>query len=194
MTRLIFEIIFVVFIVVAGFIRRPFEKRNKANAINIDKKDNEEKWLLGFVFLGMTILPLVYILSPWLDFANYSLPLYMNILGVVLLIPTAVLFYRSHKDLGRNWSVSLEIRDEHNLVTNGVYQYVRHPMYTAIWLWVICQALLLQNYIAGFSGILCFGLLYFIRVGKEEQMMENQFGEQYELYKQKTKRLIPNLF
>ncbi|MEM8848022.1 MAG: protein-S-isoprenylcysteine O-methyltransferase [Bacteroidota bacterium] len=194
MTRLTFEIIFVIFIVVAGFIRRPFEKQNKANAINIDKKDTEEKWLLGFVFLGMTTLPLVYILSPWLDFANYSLPLYLNILGVVLLIPTTILFYRSHKDLGRNWSVSLEIRDEHKLVTNGVYQYVRHPMYTAIWLWVICQALLLQNYVSGLSGIVCFGLLYFIRVGKEEQMMKNQFGEQYELYKLKTKRLIPRLF
>lgn len=193
-TRLIFEIIFVVFIVVAGFIRRPFDKQNKKNTIDVDKKDVGEKWLLGFVLLGMSLLPLIYVLSPWLDFANYSLPLAINILGVILLIPTAFLFCRSHKDLGKNWSVSLEIRDEHNLVTNGVYKYVRHPMYTAIWLWVICQALLLQNYIAGFSGILCFGLLYFIRVGKEEQMMESQFGEQYKLYKQKTKRLIPKLF
>ncbi|MEM9078883.1 MAG: protein-S-isoprenylcysteine O-methyltransferase [Bacteroidota bacterium] len=194
MTRLVFEITFIVFIVVAGFIRRPFEKQNKKNTIDVDKKDAEEKWLLGFVLLGMSLIPMVYVLSPWLDFANYSLPLPINILGAILLIPTAFLFYRSHKDLGKNWSVSLEIREEHSLVTKGVYKYVRHPMYTAIWLWVICQTLLLQNYIAGFSGILCFGLLYFIRVGKEERMMESQFGEQYKLYKQKTKRLIPKLF
>ncbi|MEM8928487.1 MAG: protein-S-isoprenylcysteine O-methyltransferase [Bacteroidota bacterium] len=193
MTRLTFEIIFIIFVVVAGFIRRPFQKRNKANAINIDEKDNEEKGLLGLVFLGMSILPFLYVVSPWLDFANYDLPLPLTIFGAVVLIPTAILFYRSHKDLGRNWSVSLEIRDEHNLVTNGVYRHIRHPMYTAIWLWVICQALLLQNYIAGLSGIITFGLLYFIRVEKEERMMEMQFGNRYKAYKQKTKRLIPNL-
>ncbi|MEO0573197.1 MAG: protein-S-isoprenylcysteine O-methyltransferase [Bacteroidota bacterium] len=193
MTRLIFEIIFVVFVVIAGFIRRPFEKRNKANAINVDKKDNQEKWLLGLVFLGMSVLPFLYVVSPWLDFANYDLPFPLNVIGAVSLLPTAILFYRSHKDLGRNWSVSLEIRDEHHLVTKGVYEYIRHPMYTAIWLWVICQALLLQNYIAGLSGIISFGLLYLIRVGKEERMMKMQFGEQYETYKQKTKRLIPHL-
>ncbi|MEM8507665.1 MAG: protein-S-isoprenylcysteine O-methyltransferase [Bacteroidota bacterium] len=194
MTRLIFEIVFILFFVVTGFIRRPFQKKNKANTITMDQKDTPEKWLLGLTFLGMSILPLVYVLSPWLDFANYELPLAFNILGTLLLLPTALLFYRSHKDLGRNWSVSLEIREAHSRVTEGVYQYIRHPMYSAIWLWVICQTLLLQNYIAGFSGIVGFGLLYFFRVNKEEKMMEQEFGEQYTTYKQRTKRLIPNLF
>ena len=148
---------------------------------------------LGLVMMGMSILPLVYILSPWLDFANYNLPLWLNILGAVLLIPTAVLFYRSHNDLGQNWSVSLEIREEHSLVTNGIYNYVRHPMYSAIFLWTICQGLLLQNYIAGLSGFLGFGLLYLFRVGREEKMMEKEFGAQYREYKKNTKRLIPNI-
>ncbi|MEL6917020.1 MAG: protein-S-isoprenylcysteine O-methyltransferase [Bacteroidota bacterium] len=193
MTRLIFEILFVVFIIIAGFIRRPFEKQNKANNININKKDVTEKLLLGLVMLGMTILPLLYILSPWLDFANYDLPIWLNVFGTLLLIPTAVLFYRSHKDLGQNWSVSLEIREHHHLVTNGIYNYIRHPMYSAIFLWTICQGLLLQNYIAGLSGFLGFGLLYLFRVGREEKMMEKEFGAQYAEYKKNTKRLIPNI-
>ncbi|MEM9649876.1 MAG: protein-S-isoprenylcysteine O-methyltransferase [Bacteroidota bacterium] len=192
-TRLIFEIVFVVFIIMMGVIRRPFEKSVKDNNIDVQKKDTEEKWLLGLTFLGMSIIPLLYILSPWLDFADYQLPLLLQIFGVVLLIPAAVLFYRSHKDLGNNWSVSLEIREEHTLITEGIYKSIRHPMYTAIWLWVFCQALLLQNYIAGLSGIVCFGLLYFLRIGKEEKMMEAQFGEQYLQYKKQTKRLIPGL-
>ncbi len=193
-TRLIFEILFLVFVIISGFIRRPFQKQVKGNSINLNNKDTLEKWLLGLTFLGMYPIPLVYVLSPWLDFANYGLPLAINVLGALLLVPTALLFYRSHKDLGTNWSVSLEIREEHSLVTNGIYKYIRHPMYSAIWLWVICQALLLQNYIAGFSGILGFGLLYFFRIHREEKMMEQQFGEQYVAYRKKTKRLIPNVF
>ena len=193
MDRLALEIIFVAFTVLIGFLRYPFQKQTKSNVIDINKKDSQEKCLLALTFLGMSLLPLLHILSPWLDFANYLLPMALRILGIVLLIPTAIIFYRSHRDLGKNWSVSLEIREEHSLVTHGIYKSIRHPMYTAIWLWVICQALLLQNYIAGLSGIVGFGLLYFFRVGKEEAMMDAQFGEAYLKYKKRTYRLIPKI-
>ncbi len=44
------------------------------------------------------------------------------------------LFWRSHADLGRNWSQAFELRKGHELITHGVYRVVRHPMYAAIWL------------------------------------------------------------
>ncbi|MEO0507092.1 MAG: protein-S-isoprenylcysteine O-methyltransferase [Bacteroidota bacterium] len=194
MIRLIFEIAFMVFWISMFIIRYPHAQKNKFNTIQKDRKTNEEKILLAITSLGMLLLPVLYVITPFLDFANYHLPNAMGILGMVLLSPASILFYRSHRDLGRNWSASLEIREEHSLVVSGVYKHMRHPMYTAIWIWVICQALLLQNYIAGLSGIISFGLLYFLRVGKEERMMKLQFGEQYVSYTKSTKRLIPNLF
>ena len=78
-------------------------------------------------------------------------------------------------------------------MTNGVYQTVRHPMYTSLWLWVIAQGLVLTNWIAGLSGMATFGALYFTRVGAEEAMMLEQFGDQYQAYMQRTKRLLPYL-
>jgi protein-S-isoprenylcysteine O-methyltransferase Ste14 len=51
--------------------------------------------------------------------------------------------------------------------------------------------LLLNNYIAGLSGLISFGILYIFRVKKEEQMMLSEFGEQYRKYMQRTKRIIP---
>lgn len=180
-----------VFWIGTGIIRWPHDKKQKANKITIDQKTNEEKALLGGALIGMMLLPLIYVFSPWLDFANYSLALWLEVIGIVL-IPIALwLFYRAHKDLGLNWSPTLEMREEHTLVTKGVYSKMRHPMYTAIWLWVILQALLLQNYIAGLAGIVTFGLLYFLRVPKEEKMMLSQFGTQYEQYMNSTNRLIP---
>ena len=56
------------------------------------------------------------------------------------------MFRRSHKDLGRNWSISLEIREEHKLVTRGVYSLIRHPMYTAFLLMAVGQAFLISNW------------------------------------------------
>ena len=126
-------------------------------------------------------------------FADYTLTLYAQVTGM-LVVPTLWLFYRSHKDLGLNWSVSLEIREDHEIVDKGVYKTIRHPIYAAIWLWVIAQALLLSNYSAGFAGIVSFALLYFLIVRKEEEMMVKEFGEPYRKYQKRTKRIIPFIF
>ncbi|MEM6264410.1 MAG: protein-S-isoprenylcysteine O-methyltransferase [Bacteroidota bacterium] len=194
MNPIILKVAFVLLYVATSIIRSPHAKRNKQNIITLDKKTPLEKGLLAGAFLGMGIIPLVYVLTPFLNFANYELPMGLQILGLILFIPTLWLFYRSHKDLGQNWSVSLEVRESHTLITNGIYKHIRHPMYTSIWLWVIAQPLVLNNYIAGFGGLIGFGLLYFLRVGQEEKMMLQEFGEAYEAYKQKTKRLVPGLF
>ncbi|MEM1134424.1 MAG: protein-S-isoprenylcysteine O-methyltransferase [Bacteroidota bacterium] len=189
----IFKLCYMAIMVVTSVIRWPHQKRNKNNQIANDQKSSLEKSLLFAVSLGMMLLPLLYIFSPILVFADYSLPIWAQAMGILLSIPSLWLFYRSHKDLGQNWSVSLEVREGHTLVTAGIYKYVRHPMYTAIWLWVFAQPFLLTNFIAGLSGIITFGLLYFFRVNSEEQMMLKQFGEQYKNYMQQTNRLIPKI-
>ncbi len=187
----ILKVVFMLFWVGTWIIRYPFNREQKKNTITTDQKTTQEKILLSAAFLGMALIPVVYVLTPLFSFANYQLPIGIHILGFSLILPTLWLFYRSHKDLGKNWSPSLEIRQGHHIVDGGVYKYIRHPMYSAIWLWVILQACLLPNWVAGFSGMFGFGLLYFIRVGQEEAMMKKQFGEQYAAYQQKTKRLIP---
>ena len=73
------------------------------------------------------------------------------------------LFFESHRALGTNWSITLEIRDRHRLVTDGLYRYVRHPMYSSFWLWAIAQALLIPNWIAGLTGLAGVAGLYFSR-------------------------------
>ncbi|PIG90777.1 protein-S-isoprenylcysteine methyltransferase [Gloeocapsopsis sp. IPPAS B-1203] len=158
-----------------------------------NRKTPQENGLLFLVFLGMVALPLVYVFTPWLDIANYHLPIWANGLGVVTFAIAMWLFWRSHHDLGRNWSPTLQVREAHTLIVSGIYQKIRHPMYTSIWLWSIAQALLLPNWIAGLSGIIGFGILYIVRVRNEEQMMLDQFGDQYQEYMHKTKRLIPYL-
>jgi len=191
MNDITLKIIFMVFWIGTFMIRFPFDRAQKKNTIKKDQKTPQERLLLGGAFLGLALLPLFYVFSPWVKFADYSLPIGFAYLGILLVPVTLWLFYRSHKDLGANWSPTLEVRDGHSLVTNGVYQYIRHPMYAAIWLWGILQALLLQNYISGLGGIFFFGLLYFLRVPHEEKMMVSEFGDEYHAYIKQTGRLIP---
>jgi protein-S-isoprenylcysteine O-methyltransferase Ste14 len=66
-------------------------------------------------------------------------------------------------------------------------------MYSAFWLWAIAQALLLPNWVAGFSGLVGFGILFFGRVGREERMMLEAFGDSYRAYMARTGRVFPSI-
>jgi protein-S-isoprenylcysteine O-methyltransferase Ste14 len=78
-------------------------------------------------------------------------------------------------------------------VTRGIYGLVRHPMYASQWLWVLAQPLLLQNWIAGFIDLLIFVPFYYLRVKTEEQLMQQQFGDQYRSYMKKVGAVFPRL-
>jgi protein-S-isoprenylcysteine O-methyltransferase Ste14 len=78
-------------------------------------------------------------------------------------------------------------------VTHGVYRWVRHPMYTAIFLFAIAQGLLLPNWFAGWAGLITFAALYLSRIGNEEKMMREAFGEEYQAYMRRTGRLWPRI-
>lgn len=67
-------------------------------------------------------------------------------------------------------------------------------MYSAFWLWAIAQGLLLPNWIAGLAGVAGFGILFFGRVAREEQMMVQTFGDSYREYMARTGRVFPRKF
>lgn len=175
-----------------NIIRAPYAKANKANVVTEKTKATTEVVLLTLVSLGGYV-PLLHLATGWFAFANYTVPYWVPILGALALIPALYLFWRSHVDLGRNWSVTTEIREEHTLVTKGVYQKVRHPMYTAIWALFLTHPLLVHNWIAGFSAAIAFGIMYVIRVPYEEAMMREMFGQEYEDYCARSGRLVPKL-
>ncbi|MEM8878504.1 MAG: protein-S-isoprenylcysteine O-methyltransferase [Pseudomonadota bacterium] len=150
-----------------------------------------ETFLLQLVAAGMSYLPAIAIATPLLDFANYATPLWVLGLGAVLSIAGLWLFWRSHADLGQNWSVTLELRSTHKLVTRGVYSRIRHPMYSAIFLIAAAQAAFLGNWIAGPAGFFTFTVLYLDRVRAEEQMMAERFGTDWTRYAARTGRLLP---
>lgn len=66
-------------------------------------------------------------------------------------------------------------------------------MYASQWLLDLAQILLLPNWIAGLCGLLFFLPLYFVRVPREEQMMLQQFDEQYRVYMERTGRVVPKM-
>lgn len=179
--------------VVMVIIRAPHGRRSRHIKTVKNWKGRLETSLLALAWLGF-LFPLLWIVSPILAFADYPLRPIPFASGILCFAVGLWIFYRSHADLGTNWSITLETRENHQLVTEGVYRRVRHPMYLALLLYSLGQALAIPNWVAGPSYGVAFVLLFALRVGVEERMMLEEFGEDYEAYMARTQRLVPGVW
>jgi protein-S-isoprenylcysteine O-methyltransferase Ste14 len=188
------EIVWVLGIVAWYVIRYPFERRAKRVRVVSDVRSRSEIIGLVSALFGLAILPGFYVATGIPGSADYAASAWAVALGTVIFALALWVFRRSHKELGRNWSITLEIREQHRLVSSGPYAFVRHPMYTSFLLMGLGQAILLANWVAGLAGLIGFAVLFFLRVSKEERMMLENFGPQYRTYMERTKRIIPYIY
>jgi protein-S-isoprenylcysteine O-methyltransferase Ste14 len=178
-------------------IRIPHARRGRRVKVAEKRKSVQETAfhvLIGFGYITGVLLPLLFIATPLLSFADYPLRPWTFESGLALLGSGLWLFHRSHAGLGTNWSENLELREDHQLVTFGVYKFIRNPMYAALCLYAIAQTLLLSNWIAGPCFLVQFTLMFILRLRAEERMMSEKFGQSYEEYARRTKRLVPGIW
>ncbi len=187
------NIIFLVFLIASIAVRVPHDKVRQVIKVTESRQTLTEKILLLLMVIGMAMLP-VLSFTPVLSFADFIPGPAAIAAGSAAALASLWLFYRSHKDLGRNWSPTLEIREGHALVSDGVYRYVRHPMYTSIFLMALAQLLLLANWVAAPALLVAFTFMFSSRLGTEEKMMLDRFGADYEAYRLRTKRLLPGIW
>ncbi len=193
MTRISF-ILWALMLVTWCAMRYPAMRRARRQKTRVDRRSTLDISLLVLCTVGLVVLPILWRLHAFDGFADRGQGIIPLILGLLSGIAFLWLFRRSHKDLGKNWSVTLEVREGHQLVTQGVYAHVRHPMYASFLLWGATQALLIPNWIAGFAGLAAVLALYAVRQSREEAMMRDTFGAEYDAYSARTKRLIPGIF
>ncbi len=175
-------------------IRAPYDSKCGKVPVVDNRKGRLEIMLLALMSIAVFVLPIVATVTSLLSFADYALSPAALAAGVLCLGTNFRLFYRAHADLGTNWSMTLEVREGHQLVSSGVYRKVRHPMYTAIFLYALAQAFLLPNWIAGPASLVAFTMMFAFRLGPEERLMIDRFGEDYRAYQARTARLVPGVW
>ena len=175
-------------------IRYPFERRARRTQVVLNRRSPVDMCGLGAAMLGMGLVPAIYVATGFLASADYPAGAFRVVLGAALFFAAVWLFRRTHKELGKNWSITLEIRDKHKLISGGPYSLVRHPMYTSFLMMAVGQALLLANWFVGLAGLAGFAALFFLRVDREERMMLDTFGTDYRDYMDRTKRIIPFVY
>lgn len=153
----------------------------------------EKKWrsdiFVDFGVISMIVISVLYIFFPMLvSRANAVVSNLFFILGILCLILHIILMYLSHRALGDYWADHVKIYHSHALITDGIYGYSRHPMYLASILWITGTLLVSQNLLFLIASPLFIGV--FLRIKKEEKVMEEYFGDKYREYRKKTRMLF----
>lgn len=111
-------------------------------------------------------------------------------IAIPILAAAFWLFWYSHDTIGRYWSMRVVLKTEHRLVTEGPYRYIRHPLYTALFLGYLGTVLALQSWtlVAWFP---VFVAAYLLFAKEEEKVMERGFGEAYRAYRLQAGMFLP---
>jgi protein-S-isoprenylcysteine O-methyltransferase Ste14 len=147
--------------------------------------------VLAVPFVGVLV---IYMVQPGsLSWAALPLPEWARWIGLVMAGSAVPLLWWVHWALGSNFSGLLHLREEHTLVTYGPYRWVRHPMYTVFYIYMVGLLLLTCNWLIG--GLFLLGVTVAVvpRLPREEAAMIEKFGDGYRDYMKRTGRFLPPL-
>ena len=148
--------------------------------------------VLAFVIV-IALLSSTHIPLPWLYLQLWPADLLPFWLGAAVTVAGLLFAVWAREHLGRNWSRSVTIKQDHELITSGPYAAVRHPIYTGILAGFLGTAIALSQ-VRGVIAFVVIFLVFWAKFRMEEQWMRSQFGETYTTYVHQTAALVPYLF
>ena len=126
-------------------------------------------------FLGARFLPF----SPWPFWA-----------GAAITLAGLLFTVWARARLGGNWSATITVKENHELVTGGPYRIVRHPIYSGLLLAFVGSALARGEW-RGALAVLLVAWTFWRKLGIEERWMRERFGAAYDEYARRVPALVP---
>ena len=195
--RIIFFALFLSVLAIRGYYGWKQRRAGQSSgAVTKEAVEREGMWSIVFrfiLFLYMVAVAIVFAINPpWLNLFAAPFPAWSQWAGVGLGVISLPLLIWVHHTLGRHWSTNLQLKQNHTLIAEGPYRRVRHPMYTALFSFFVGQALISASLLVVVLVVAAILALY-ARIGKEETMMTEQFGDEYRAYMRRTVRFLPCL-
>jgi protein-S-isoprenylcysteine O-methyltransferase Ste14 len=113
--------------------------------------------------------------------------------GLILMIPGFLLMQAAEKHLDKQFSIQVTLQEDHKLIQSGPYKYIRHPRYLGILLFFLGISLTFQSLI-GMLLILALTLVFVWRIYTEEALLQQEFGKEWEAYRNQSWRMFPFIF
>jgi len=164
-------------------------KRSRSNAVSKDRNSITLIWVVNLASVGIGVF-LAFHLRSW------SLPWRSQfyIAGFSLYVCGLIIRWGSIIYLGRFFTVNVAIAADHQLIQSGPYRFVRHPSYTGGLLMLLGFCLSIGNLASLVIMVVpCVGVCLW-RIHVEEEALIQAFGERYQDYVKRTKRLIPFVY
>lgn len=145
--------------------------------------------LLWFTIIGSLILAIA---CKWI--IQFRLPLMQNvsnIISIIFMVAGLIIRWLAIITLGRMFTTNVAIQNNHELVNNGIYKYLRHPSYLGLLFEFAGLGFFFSNFGSIFSLLIPITIAVIIRIKSEEKVLIKALGSSYIEYASKTKRLIP---
>jgi protein-S-isoprenylcysteine O-methyltransferase Ste14 len=180
-----------------AFIAIRIHYHRKARQVRADVVHQESslnmavRALLGLGYIGALILYIFY--PSLLGWATLSLPVWARWTGAGISGLSLALIWWVQLALGVQFDTTLHTQRNHKLISHGPYRWVRHPMYTSLFLMGVGWLLLTANWSVGAPLVVSISFLVAVRVRHEEKVLIDLFGDEYITYMQNTGRFLPRL-
>jgi protein-S-isoprenylcysteine O-methyltransferase Ste14 len=129
-------------------------------------------------------------LSPFVD-DRFVLNVIFQILAIFLALGSVWMANSAIRELGKQWSLEARLIEDHKLITSGVYQIVRHPIYAAMFGMLIATALTLSHWLITIIAVVVFLAGTKVRTFSEEKLLRDAFPEDYKNYAAQVAGFIP---
>ena len=154
----------------------------------VTSKKTGESIMITLLGVYVVVNLVGFVLIPFNNF-------FIQTIGFVLVILGFSQAIAARKELADNWTEAYEyqIKKNHELITKGIYRYVRHPIYGAL-LIMPTGALIVSG---SYTFVVCFIFILFtieIFAKREEKLLTKHFGKKYIEYKKTTKKFIPFIY
>jgi protein-S-isoprenylcysteine O-methyltransferase Ste14 len=193
MSTSLYHTLFVVGFLLFMGIRVYYHRRASREGGRMDVRESRAAILLRLALaIPLVGLLTAYLIRPQiLDGARVDFPEWASLLGLLLMVVTFPLIVWVQESLGANFNTILGTRERGSLVTHGPYRWVRHPMYSVLFVYMLSILLMTENLLVGGIFLGAFLATIASRIDREEAILEEKYGEDYRHYKRRTPRFLP---
>jgi protein-S-isoprenylcysteine O-methyltransferase Ste14 len=159
-----------------------------------DYKKDKDKGSLKIIWMTIGMANSLGILS--VIFLNFPIShlVYIEFIGLFLILNGMLLRFIAIFSLGRFFTVDVTILDHHRLKKNGLYKLIRHPAYLGSLISFLGFGFSLNNWISLMVIFIPITTVMLYRIKIEEHLLTEQFGKEYSEYMKNTYRLIPLVY
>lgn len=190
--RIILPTLIVLFVIHRGYYVGRHSKP-ETETVKRREEDAISKFAALLSVVGFVTIAAHVANAAWMSWADLPFPAWLRWTGVGIAVIGFALLQWAQNTLGKNWSDMPRLLKGQSLITSGPYQYIRHPIYTAFLLILGSTFLISANWMIGLAWIGMSALEVASRIGYEEALMLESFGDQYREYMKKTGRLFPKV-